>query len=128
MLWKTVTPLKKITNALIKPSYRFVKDLDVHVYNPKDELYYILKIYVDPKMLGRYIEINPNLIDATGKLKKDLTDRPFNEFTRIAKDDDRNQNVAKKLQQDIKKDFYLARKMSGQGNPAGPVILDIVFD
>lgn len=128
MLWKTVTPLKKITNALIKPSYRFVKDLDVHVYNPKDELYYILKIYVDPKMLGRYIEINPNFIDATGKLKKDLTDRPFNEFTRIAKDDDRNQNVAKKLQQDIKKDFYLARKMSGQGNPAGPVILDIVFD
>ena len=105
-----------------------MKDLDVHVYNPEDELYYILKLYIDPKILERYFQINPNLIDGTGKLKKDLTDRPFNSFTGIAKDDDRNQNVARKLQQDMKKDFYLARKMSGQGNPAGPVILDIVFD
>ena len=128
MLWKTVSPLKKITSALVKPSYRFVKDLDVHVYNPEDELYYILKLYIDPKILERYFQINPNLIDGTGKLKKDLTDRPFNSFTGIAKDDDRNQNVARKLQQDMKKDFYLARKMSGQGNPSGPVVFDIVFN
>ena len=127
MLWKTVTPLKKVTTALVKPSYRFVKDLDVAVYNPDDELYYILKIYVDPKILGKYLQINPNLIDATGKIKKDLTDRPFNDFMTLAKDDSSNQSSARKLQQDMKKDFYLARKMSGQGNPAGPVVLDIVF-
>ena len=64
----------------------------------------------------------------TGKLKKDLTDRPFKSFTPIVDENNaKSLAVSKKLNQDIKRDFYLARRMSGIEFPSGLVSLRIVL-
>ena len=87
-----------------------------------------MTLYVDLNKLKNYLDINPNFISGTGKLKKDLTDRPFNSFTPIADETNaRSLSVSKKLNQDIKRDFYLSRKMSGIEFPSGLVSLRIVL-
>ena len=124
-----MTRLEKTASSFIKPSYKFVKSVGVSMYKIGDETFYDLTIHVDPKYLEWFFELNPNFIDATGKLKKDLLDRPFTNFTQIANENDytsvaRSKNVTNA----IKKDFYLARKMSGIDYPTGAVSLRIVFD
>lgn len=120
--------LETTATAFIKPSYRFIEKLGVTMLNDGDDTSYLLTLFVDPYSLKKYLEISPNFISGTGKIKKDLTDRPFNSFTQIV--DETNSysvNVSKKMNQDIKKDFYLARKMSGLEFPSGLVSLRIVF-
>jgi hypothetical protein len=98
------------------------------MFNDGDDTSYLLTLFVDPYLLMKYLEINPNFISGTGKIKKDLTDRPFNSFSQIV--DETNTysvNVSKRMTQDIKKDFYLARKMSGLEFSSGLVSLRIVF-
>lgn len=98
------------------------------MFKEGDETSYLLTLFVDPHYLRKYLQISPNFIDGTGKIKKDLTDRPFNSFTQIVDESNPTSvNNAKKMTQDIKKDFYLARKMSGVEFPSGLVSLRIVF-
>jgi hypothetical protein len=123
-----VNRLETTTTAFIKPSYRFIDKLGVTMFNDGDDTSYILTLFVDPYSLMKYLEISPNYISGTGKIKKDLTDRPFNSFTQIV--DETNPysvNASKKMTQNIKKDFYLARKMSGLEFPSGLVSIRIVF-
>ena len=104
--------LETTATAFIKPSYRFIEKLGVTMFSDGDDTSYLLTLFVDPNSLKKYLEISPNFISGTGKIKKDLTDRPFNSFTQIV--DETNSysvNMSKKMNQDIKKDFYLARKM-----------------
>lgn len=99
------------------------------MYKIGEETFYDLTLHVDPKYLKWYFEINPNLIDGTGRLKKELMDRPFTNFTQIANDSDYTSlSRSKNITSSIKKDFYLARKMSGIDYPTGVVSLRIVFN
>ena len=94
-----------------------------------DDTSYILTLYVNTNYLRKYLEISPNFVSGTGKIKSDLLDRPFNSFSQIV--DETNSHSfyqSKKITQDIKKDFYLARKMSGIDYPSGLVSLRIVFE
>lgn len=121
--------IEKTTAAFIIPSYRFINKLVISSFQEGDVTSYLLTLYISPEKLGRWLNLNPNFISGTGKLKKDLLDRPFNSFTQLVDENDvRNVSVAKKLNQDIKKDFYFARKMSGIDYPSGLVSLRIVFD
>lgn len=120
--------LETTSTAFIKPSYRFIDKLGVTIFKEGDDTSYLLTLFVDPYSLRKYLEISPNFISGTGKIKKDLTDRPFNSFTQIVDETNSTSvNNAKKLTQNIKKDFYLARKMSGVEFPSGLVSLRIVF-
>jgi hypothetical protein len=123
-----VNRLESTATAFIKPSYRFIDKLGITKFEDGDETSYIMTLYVDLNKLKNYLDINPNFISGTGKIKKDLTDRPFNSFTPIADEtNDRSLSVSKKLNQDIKRDFYLSRKMSGIEFPSGLVSLRIVL-
>ena len=120
--------LESTATAFIKPSYRFINKLGVSVLQDGDDTSYILTLYIDTNSLRKYLEISPNFVSGTGKIKSDLLDRPFNSFSQIV--DETNSysvNQSKKMTQDIKKDFYLARKMSGLEFPSGLVSLRIVF-
>lgn len=93
-----------------------------------DDTSYILTLYIDTNYLRKYLEISPNFLSGTGKIKSDLLDRPFNSFSQIVDETNSHSfNQSKKMTQDIKKDFYLARKMSGFEFPSGLVSLRIVF-
>lgn len=121
--------LESTTTAFIKPSYRFINKLGVSMLQDGDDTSYILTLYVDTNYLRKYLEISPNFISGTGKLKSDLLDRPFNSFSQIVDETNSHSfNQSKKMTQDIKKDFYLARKMSGIDYPSGLVSLRIVFE
>lgn len=121
--------LESTTTAFIKPSYRFINKLGVSMLQDGDDTSYILTLYVNTNYLRKYLEISPNFVSGTGKIKSDLLDRPFNSFSQIV--DETNSHSfyqSKKITQDIKKDFYLARKMSGIDYPSGLVSLRIVFE
>lgn len=121
--------LESTTTAFIKPSYRFINKLGVSMLQDGDDTSYILTLYVDTNYLRKYLEISPNFISGTGKIKSDLLDRPFNSFSQIVDETNSHSfNQSKKMTQDIKKDFYLARKMSGIDYPSGLVSLRIVFE
>lgn len=121
--------LESTTTAFIKPSYRFINKLGVSMLQDGDDTSYILTLYVNTNYLRKYLEISPNFISGTGKLKSDLLDRPFNSFSQIVDETNSHSfNQSKKMTQDIKKDFYLARKMSGIDYPSGLVSLRIVFE
>ena len=66
-------------------------------------------------------------LDGTGKLKKDLLDRPFNHFVSVTDNNQSNIGRAKTLETSLKRDFYLARRMSGSEFKSGPVTLRIVL-
>lgn len=120
--------LENIATAFIKPSYRFIDKIGISKFQDGDETSYLMTIFVDSNRLRRYLDISPNFISGTGKLKKDLTDRPFNSFMQMV-DETKSKDVvvAKKLTQDIKRDFYLSRKMSGTEFPSGLVSIRIVL-
>ena len=121
--------LESTTTAFIKPSYRFINKLGVSMLQDGDDTSYILTLYIDTNYLRKYLEISPNFISGTGKIKSDLLDRPFNSFSQIVDETNSHSfNQSKKMTQDIKKDFYLARKMSGIDYPSGLVSLRIVFE
>lgn len=121
--------LESTTTAFIKPSYRFINKLGVSMLQDGDDTSYILTLYIDINYLRKYLEISPNFISGTGKIKSDLLDRPFNSFSQIVDETNAHSfNQSKKMTQDIKKDFYLARKMSGIDYPSGLVSLRIVFE
>ena len=120
--------LESTATAFIKPSYRFIDKLGITKFEDGDETSYIMTLYIDSNRLKNYLDISPNFISGTGKLKKDLTDRPFNSFTPIVDETNtRSLAVSKKLNQDIKRDFYLSRKMSGIEFSSGLVSLRIVL-
>ena len=121
--------LESTTTAFIKPSYRFINKLGVSMLQDGDDTSYILTLYIDTNYLRKYLEISPNFLSGTGKIKSDLLDRPFNSFSQIVDETNSHSfNQSKKMTQDIKKDFYLARKMSGIDYPSGLVSLRIVFE
>jgi len=123
-----VNRLETTATAFIKPSYRFIDKIGISKFQDGDETSYLMTIYVDSNRIKNYLDISPNFISGTGKLKKDLTDRPFNSFMQIVDETNfRNMAIAKKLTHDIKRDFYLARKMSGTEFPSGLVSIRIVL-
>ena len=120
--------IEKTATAFITPSYRFIDKLVISSFQDDETTSYLLTLYVNTEKLKRWLSISPNFFSSTGKLKKDLVDRPFNSFTQLVDEtDSRAVSMAKKLTQDIKKDFYLARKMSGMEYPSGLVSLRIVL-
>lgn len=120
--------LEQTVSAMLIPTYRFVKKLGVDKYESDDTTSYVLKLYIVPDKLKNYLDINPNFFDKRGNLKAEYKQKAFNNFTTIVDDDGlKNQNVAKNLFLEVKKIFYLARKMSGSDYSSGPVSLRIVF-
>lgn len=120
--------LENITNSIVKPSFRFVKDIAVDKTEINNEIVYILTLVCDSKILNTYFEISKNFFNSLGKLKKDLVDRPLSSFTQLSDENNvSSTNRSKNLQSDVKKTFYLGRKMSGVEFPSGPVILRIVL-
>ena len=79
------------------------------------------------KKFQSFLPISPNFIDGTGKLKKDLLDRPFNHFVSVTDNNQSNIGRAKTLETNLKRDFYLARRMAGSEFKSGPVKLRIVL-
>lgn len=97
--------------------------------NLDDEVNYELTLIIDPKYLEKYMKINPNFLDSLGNVKKYLLDRPFESFTQLSDENDSlSVSRSKSINQSIKKDFYLSRKMAGIEYPSGLVLLRIVFD
>jgi len=92
-----------------------------------DDVEYTLTLFCDGKKFQSYLPISPNFIDGTGKLKKDLLDRPFNHFVSVTDNNQSNVGRAKTLETSLKKDFYLARRMAGSEFKSGPVTLRIVL-
>jgi ribosome-associated toxin RatA of RatAB toxin-antitoxin module len=117
--------LEQIVKSFFKYLYPFITDLKIQMEN--DE--YVMTIQVDYKRLQRYFQFNPSLVSGSGKLNKQYTDTPFKTFTQIA---DNRMSIAmsqsKSLEQNLKKDFYMARKMGGGGFPARLVNLRIVLN
>lgn len=117
--------LEQIVKSFFKYLYPFITDLKIHMEN--DE--YVMTMQVDFKRLQRYFQFNPSLVSGSGKLNKQYTDTPFRTFTQIA--DDKipiSVNQSKNLEQNLKKDFYMSRKMAGSGFPAKVVNLRIVLN
>jgi hypothetical protein len=56
-----------------------------------------------------------------------LLDRPFNHFVSVTDNNQSNIGRAKTLETSLKRDFYLARRMSGSEFKSGPVTLRIVL-
>lgn len=123
--------LTSILNLYLPRVSSYIKRADVDLINRNSEnKYYDLTVFVDTKKLQRYLTILPTFIDGTGKVKKDLVDKPFNSFTIIA--DNRTPKSisdAKKLDSELRRDFYLTKKMSGSSDfPTAPVRLSIVLE
>lgn len=120
--------IERTATAFITPSYRFIDKLVISSFQDDEITSYLLTLYVNTEKLKKWLTINSNFFSGTGKLKKDLVDRPFNSFTQLVDETDLQAvSTAKKLTQDMKKDFYLARKMSGIDYPSGLVSLRIVL-
>jgi ribosome-associated toxin RatA of RatAB toxin-antitoxin module len=116
--------LEQVVKSFFRYLYPFITDLKISM----DEESYLMTIFVDFKRLQRYFQFNPTYISGSGKLNKQYTERPFNNFISIA--DERvptSQNQAKNLEQNLKKDFYMARKMVGSSFPAKVLRLGIVL-
>lgn len=123
--------LTSILNSFLPRVNSYIKRADVDLINKNSEnKYYDLTVFVDTKKLQRYLTILPTFIDGTGKVKRDLVDKPFDSFTLIA--DNRTQlNIsnAKRLDSELRRDFYLTRKMTGSSDfPTAPVRLSIVLE
>lgn len=117
--------LEQIVKSFFRYLYPFITELDI----TSDDDAYLMTIHVDFKRLQRYFQFNPSLVSGSGKLNKQYTDTPFTSFTSIA--DDRVPiaiNQSKNLDQNLKKDFYMARKMGGATFPAKLLNLRIVLN
>lgn len=117
--------LEQIVKSFFRYLYPFITELKINA----DGDFYTMTIYVDFKRLQRYFQFSPSLISGSGKLNKQYTDTPFNSFVPIA--DERIPiavNQSKNLDQSLKKDFYMARKMGGSNFPAKLLNLRIVLN
>lgn len=117
--------LEKVVKSYFRYLYPFITNYKIEMDNDQ----YLMKINVDYKKLQRYIQLQPNLVSATGKLNRQYTDKPVASFLTLV--DDRiptSISQAKALEQSIKRDFYLARRMSGGDFPAKVLNLRIVLE
>jgi hypothetical protein len=117
--------LEQIVKSFFKYLYPFITDLKISM----DDDSYLMTIFVDFKRLQRYFQFNPSYVSGSGKLNKQYTDKPFNSFISIA--DERvpiSQSQAKNMEHNLKKDFYMARKMVGSSFPAKVLKLGIVLE
>lgn len=122
--------MKKLESILVsffRNIYPFITKIDVYKDINNEEVEYVLTLFCDGKRLQSFLPISPNFIDGTGKLKKDLLDRPFNHFVSITDNNQSNIGRAKTLETNLKKDFYLVRRMAGSDFKSGLVKLRIVL-
>lgn len=119
--------LESILVSFFKNIYPFITKIRVDTDTYGDETEYTLTLFCDGKKIQNYLPLSKNFIDGTGKLKKDLLDRPFNDFTMITTNNTSDVNKSKSLESSLKRDFYLARRMSGTQFKSGPVTLRIVL-
>ena len=123
--------MKKLESILVsffRNIYPFITKLNVGKdSDDDDDVEYTLTLFCDGKRFQSFLPISPNFIDGTGKLKKDLLDRPFNHFLSLTDDNQSNIGRAKTLETNLKRDFYLARRMAGSDFKSGPVKLRIVL-
>lgn len=122
-----MTKLESILVSFFKNIYPFITKIDVYKDINSEEVEYELTLFCDGKRLQSFLPISPNFIDGTGKLKKDLLDRPFNHFVSITDNNQSNIGRAKTLETNLKKDFYLVRRMAGSDFKSGLVKLRIVL-
>lgn len=122
-----MTKLESILVSFFKNIYPFVTKLNVDEDSDSEDVEYTLTLFCDGKKIQSYLPVSPNFIDGTGKLKKDLLDRPFNHFVSVTDNNQSNVGRAKTLETSLKRDFYLARRMSGSEFKSGPVTLRIVL-
>ena len=122
--------MKKLESILVsffRNIYPFITKIDVYKDINNEEVEYVLTLFCDGKRLQSFLPISPNFIDGTGKLKKDLLDRPFNHFVSITDNNQSNIGRAKTLEINLKRDFYLVRRMAGLDFKSGLVKLRIVL-
>ena len=122
--------MKKLESILVsffRNIYPFITKLNVDKDSDGDDVEYTLTLFCDGKRFQSCLPISPNFIDGTGKLKKDLLDRPFNHFVSVTDDSQSSNGRAKTLETNLKRDFYLARRMAGSDFKSGPVKLRIVL-
>jgi len=122
-----VKKLESILVSFFRNIYPFITKIDVYKDINNEEVEYVLTLFCDGKRLQSFLPISPNFIDGTGKLKKDLLDRPFNHFVSITDNNQSNIGRAKTLETNLKKDFYLVRRMAGSDFKSGLVKLRIVL-
>jgi hypothetical protein len=122
-----VKKLESILVSFFRNIYPFITKIDVYKDINTEEVEYVLTLFCDGKRLQSFLPISPNFIDGTGKLKKDLLDRPFNHFVSITDNNQSNIGRAKTLETNLKKDFYLVRRMAGSDFKSGLVKLRIVL-
>ena len=122
-----MTKLESILVSFFKNIYPFVTKLNVDEDSDGEDVEYTLTLFCDGKKFQSYLPVSPNFIDGTGKLKKDLLDRPFNHFVSVTDDSQSNIGRAKTLETNLKRDFYLARRMAGSDFKSGAVKLRIVL-
>ncbi len=122
-----MTKLESILVSFFKNIYPFVTKLNVDKDSDGEDVEYTLTLFCDGKKIQSYLPVSPNFIDGTGKLKKDLLDRPFNHFVSVTDNSQSNIGRAKTLETNLKRDFYLARRMAGSDFKSGAVKLRIVL-